>query len=445
MHLSRRYDVMKSCWEEEPAHRPSFNTLHSQMFEISGRYTPLPALDDEPSYSTPAIVVAGGSGHSTPRPRNGPIQHVSSVQPLPQYVPVPTGSSEVTVSDRKNSGVSLGSIQRSRDSLQPDKLSITFSVLSGGDVLGEGDESSRESSEGEEEDEEREVDMIAPELLDRFMPSLRMEQRSSIGDGTSTEDSSRPMLTLTSPSVSGMGNDLEDTLKYTQLPSSALSPGPFSTSTMTSRLSPCETQSCSSSQYGPSTVRSDDTPVPGVSSPSPDLTSKTSTIGDETLSIASNTPLAGAYHMHSTPVAGAGTGALSKTSTVDSVSPTGISDYSHTPNLVYSPHVNGSQCSGREHRTVNHDSSLTNGHPPGKANGDVIRTVQSSPPISSLSDHGGGPPAPSAEESPLNGVVLRDSVNNQMTSRDSRTSQTSFGLGLGDLSSDLLSAFDSWK
>ena len=436
---------MMSCWEEQPTCRPSFNVLQSQVFEISGRYTPLPTLDSKHNVSTSSpIIPARGSGHVTPSSRNGPIQHnaVSSVHAMPQYVAVSDGG---VSTDRKVSSTSLGLNRRmSRDSQQPDKLSITFSVLSG-EILGEGSEGSsgEHSSEDEEDDEEREVDMIEPDLLDRFMPSLRKEQES----GTSTEDSSRPVLTLTSPSASA---GFEDTLKYNRLPPrSGQSPGPLSISTMTSRLSPCETHSISSSQYGPSTVRSDETPVPGVSSPSPDLTSKTSTIGDETLSTASNPLLTSTYHnIHSTPLASGSTGALSKTSTLDSmstVSGIGTPDHSHTRNLVYSPHLNGSQFN-RSERVTNHDTTLTNGHTPGKMNSDITQTVQSPSLLANLSNHGDSATTLDSKDSPSNGIVLRDrGVDDKLTPRDSRTSRTSFGLGLGDLSSDLLSAFDNWK
>ena len=367
---------------------------------------------------------------------------------MPQYVAVSDGR---VSADRKNSGVSLGSSRRmSRDSQQPDKLSITFSVLSE-DVLGEGEEGSSDESNGEDEEEdEGDIDLMEPELLDRFMPSLRKEQQSSITGETSAEDSSRPVLTLTSPSSCGLEKDLEDTLKYNRLPPRAvLSPGPLSTSTITSRLSPCETHSISSSQYGPSTVRSDETPVPGVSSPSPDLTSKTSTIGDETLSTASNPLLTSTYHMHSTPMASGSTGALSKTSTLDSVSTasaTGTPDYTHTRNLVYTPHLNGSQSNRSEQRATNSDTVLTNGLTPGKVNGSVTQTIQSPMPLANLRNHGDSSMALQSKDSPSNGVMLRNKdVDDQLTLRDSRTSRTSFGLGLGDLSDDLLSAFDNWK
>ena len=377
--------------------------------------------------------------------------------PQPQYVPVvaPDDDDEVfgVPQDRKNSAASLAS-QRSKDSQQPEKLSITFSVLSG-DLLGEGGESSSES-EGEEGDE-KEIDVLEPELLDRFMPSLRREPMTggeTAAGGISTEAlTSKPLLTLTSPSVGAMHN-LEDTSRYRQLSNTALSPGPFSTSTMTSRLSPSET----SSQYGPSsTVRSDDTPVPPLSSPSPDLTSKTSTIGDETLSTASNPLLAGTYHSNMPS-----TGMLSKTSTLESVN-TAVSastaDYSHPTNLVYTPHLNGSQYNGTEHRNSTSTSGsvppLSNGHPPGpKANGDVInKSSIQSPPLqnsvmssSSLSDRTQQTALDSTSKEPTvnGGVVLREDVGDRQTSRDSQLSRTSFGLGLGDLSSDLLSTFDSF-
>ena len=303
---------MMSCWEEQPKRRPSFNVLHSQVFEISGRYTPLSTLDSKNNISAPSPVVpARSSGHVTPSSRNGPIQHnaMSSSQAMPQYVAVSDSA------DHKSSSTSLGLNRRmSKDSQQPDKLSITFSVLSG-EILGEGSEASSGEGNSEEEEEEqeyddegREVDIIEPDLIDRFMPSLRKERER----GASTEDSPRPVLTLTSPSASA---GFEDTLKYNRLPPrSVQSPGPLSISTMTSRLSPCETHSISSSQYGPSTVRSDETPVPGVSSPSPDLTSKTSTLGDETLSMhASNPLLNSTYHyIHSTPLASVVLGHLVK-------------------------------------------------------------------------------------------------------------------------------------
>ena len=453
--------MLRSCWEENPTLRPTFYALLTHIDDISGRFTPV--SDSGNSTPAPVKMSIGGSHsrQSTPGSRHEAVQHVTAAPiypPQPQYVPVvaPDDDDEVfgVPQDRKNSAASLAS-QRSKDSQQPEKLSITFSVLSG-DLLGEGGESSSES-EGEEGDE-KEIDVLEPELLDRFMPSLRREPMTggeTAAGGISTEAlTSKPVLTLTSPSVGAMHNNLEDTSRYRQLSNTALSPGPFSTSTMTSRLSPSET----SSQYGPSsTVRSDDTPVPPLSSPSPDLTSKTSTIGDETLSTASNPLLAGTYHSNMPS-----TGMLSKTSTLESVN-TAVSastaDYSHPTNLVYTPHLNGSQYNGTEHRNSTSTSGsvppLSNGHPPGpKANGDVInKSSIQSPPLqnsvmssSSLSDRTQQTALDSTSKEPTvnGGVVLREDVGDRQTSRDSQLSRTSFGLGLGDLSSDLLSTFDSF-
>ena len=44
-----------------------------------------------------------------------------------------------------------------------------------------------------------------------------------------------------------------------------------------------------------------------------------------------------------------------------------------------------------------------------------------------------------SKDATTNGGVLREGIGDRQTSRDSQLSQTSFGLGLGDLSSDLLS------
>ena len=424
--------------------RPTFDALQSQIDAISGRYTPVPISGS--GSSTPApVTMTVGSRQSTPDIRHEAIQHTSvPVLPQPQYVPIAAADDDDddevfgAPQDRKNSAVSLGS-RRSRDSLQPDKLSITFSVLSG-DMLEERGGSSSES-EGEGEKDAELIEVLAPELLDRFMPSLRRDQPGK-GEGvgrTSNEVLSKPVLTLTSPSV-GTVDHLEDTLRYHRLPNTALSPGPFSTSTLTSRLSPSET----SSQYGHSTVRSDETPVPPMSSPSPDLTSKTSTLGDETLSTASNPLLTSTYHMP-------GAGMLSKTSTMDSVN-TAVSasaDYNHPPNHVYTPHLNGSQYNGTEYQnsTSSGMSSLSNGHPPGKANGDVIKPTQS-PPLQNnnmMTSSSDSTAVLDSKDSTTNSVVLREGVGGRQTSRDSELSRTSFGLGLGDLSSDLLSAFDTWK
>ena len=457
--------MLRSCWQEQQMMRPTFYALLAHIDDVSGQFAPVTGSGN----STPApIKMTVGDIHSrqsssTPGSRHEALQHLMAPppQPQPQYVPVvaPDDDDDEVFGapqDRKNSAASLAS-QRSKDSQQPEKLSITFSVLSG-DMLGEGEASSSESEEGEEGNE-KDIEELEPELLDRFMPSLRRDQMSGGGGdevgGISTEAlTSKPVLTLTSPSVGAMHMvNLEDTSRYRQLPNTALSPGPFSTSTMISRLSPSET----SSQYGPSTVRSDDTPVPPLSSPSPDLTSKTSTIGDETLSTASNPLLAGTYHNAPS------TGMLSKTSTLESVN-TAMSasvDYNHPPNLIHMPHLNGSQYNGTEHRnntSSNSVSSLSNGHPPGsvpgpKANGDVINKSSisaQSPPLqnsvmSSPSDGTTVLPDSSGKDVTVNGgVVLREGIGDRQTSRDSQLSRTSFGLGLGDLSSDLLSTFDSF-
>lgn len=407
---------MKSCWHDKPEGRPSFDTLNSHVLGISERYTPIPVL---------------GSGHSTPAPSNEIVQH-SAVRSSPQYVPVSTSGNDdraVGVAQGwKASGTSPGSIHKSRDSLQPDKLSITFSVLSG-DQLGDGGGSSSDSNDEEERETEL-IDVLEPELLDRFMPSLRRIQETVPMRRLSNEVQGRPVLTLTSPS-GGASNNLEGTSTYSQFSNAGLSPGPRSPTTTAFHLSPSETHSCSSSQYGPSTVRSDETPVPTMSSPSPDLTSKTSTIGDETMSTISNPLLTGINDTSS------------KTSTMDSMS-TAVSasaaDYTYPPNLIFAPHLNGNG-----HRSNGSSPPLPNGHPPGKANGNVIEAIQSPPHhVSSQNQYHSDISATlDQKDSTENGVVLREGLSDRQASRDSRTSQISFGLGLGDLSSDLLSAFDT--
>ena len=434
-----RYEVLKSCWQEQPSDRLTFDGLQSHVDAISGRYTPIPV--PRSGQSTPASIPV--SRQCTPGIRREAIQHTIAPGPpqlQPQYVPVLTADRDEeevfgTPQNRKNSAESVGS-QKSRDSLMQEKLSITFSVLSE-DMLGEGGQGSSSESEGEGEGEEKDPEVIAPELLDRFMPSLKRDQLSG-GEsvvGTSTETlSNKPVLTLTSPSVGGAMANLEDTLRYHRLPNTARSPGPLSTSTMTSRLSPSET----SSQYGHSTVRSDETPVPPISSPSPDMISKASTIGDETLSTASNPLLAGpSYHLP-------GTGTLSKTSTLDSVN---ISvDSNHPSNLLFTPHLNGSQYNKTEHQSnpPSNGIALSNGHP--QANGDVIKPATQAPPIQNTSSSESTTVLDSKDSTPNGGVVLRkEGIGDRQTSRESQLSRTSFGLGLGDLSSDLLSAFDNWS
>ena len=131
---------------------------------------------------------------------------------------------------------------------------------------------------------------------------------------------------------------------------------------------------------------------------------------------------------------------------MSTVSGTGTPDYSNTRNLVYNPHLNGSQFNRSEQQVTNHDTVLTNGHTPGKVNSGVTQAVQSPSLLANLSIDGDSVMTLDSKDSPSNGIVLRDrAIDDKLTSRDSRTSRTSFGLGLGDLSSDLLSAFDNWK
>ena len=173
-----------------------------------------------------------------------------------------------------------------------------------------------------------------------------------------------------------------------------------------------------------------------TATPSPDLVSKTSTFGDETMSTASNSIIL--------PTATSSQANADTSSTLDleSVSTTVSIPYpsssSQTSGLHSLPGGGPDDLKPRERSPLMAEM---------RARGLGGNTLSLSPPgIPSKSTDSG---IRSDEEADTNIDATQDDVerdsNTHLPVSGARDSRTSFGLGISDLSSDLMSAFDSWS
>ncbi len=383
---------MESCWANKAEERPSFDYLYTRMEQIHEQLTMV--QDDSPS-STRLDQQLYSRENS----------QVSLNHPSHQSRRRRTGRNSFS----KNSpSVTRRSINSRVSAAGSEHLSLTFSVLSG-------DLSSVSSCEGEEGPEI--LSPLAESVVYQMMPSLlkddNEDERRYENEKRYVEHlpTSSPINLVTSFLDSNNDhNSIElEASKYAPIPSTFISPAPTTPSTVTTRLTPWETNSYTSSQFAPSTLRSDDsvsTQLAG-SSPSPDLISKSSTFGED---------------LNSNPRF-----SYISQSNADTVSKTSISE------------------------SV---SALTPG--PGMDNGHLQPSFNQSSNIHAQSN--GQPSVNGAsrtdEESEMNEVKNNgherkssDTKSPEKTFEKGQSNGDSarFSLGLNDLSSDLMATFDSWN
>ena len=371
---------MQACWEKNAESRPNFTCVHSRLEEFNEQLTLL--QNDSPS------SVDSLRPNPDPYSRENSHDQLNSEYSSLQSRRRRSGRSSYS----KNSpGIRRKSVQSRVSGAGSEHLSLTFSVLS--------DDLSSGSSSGNEEGPEG-LSPLPESVVYQMLPSLLKEDKLENSEDVKHLPTSSPMNLVSSyleTSDNKNSIELEDSSKYIPLQSTFISPAPATPSTITTRLTPCETTSYTSSQ-GPSTVRSDES-APLPPSPSPDLTSKSSTFGED---MSSNPRSSFISHSNADTV--------SKASVSDSV---GVA----TPGPDSHPSF-----------SVNSDPySQTNGH--GDMSGEQ--------PLM----NGGHPPERTDEVGDSNGVVNGYSREESLKSD---TNRASFNLGLGDLSSDLMATFDSW-
>lgn len=419
---------MEDCWNSKGENRPNFAVIYDQMEEINGRLaTPQSAYS---SYSTPNSNREEGPLSTFNNHTNrDQAQNMAGLD----YSPVPSSYQSRRRRSGRNSltkispAVNRRSTQSRVSGAGSEHLSLTFSVLSA-DLLGSG--SSSENEEGPEM-----LSPLAESVVFQMLPSLLKDDREDEPEQRRHLRPDSPLNLVSSLLEDSIGNrthEQEHSSKYAPLPSTFISPAALTPSTITTRLTPCETNSYTSSQFGPSTIRSDDsvsTPLP-TSSPSPDLTSKSSTFGEE-----SNPRYS--YISHSNA------DAVSKTSTTDSLGTSASAMYGYPASTtsqgsnLYNPpgHLNGG---GYSYNQSPHslEQSRTNGTDLDSMVPDLSIPNRTA---NEANDH---------SQTKANGLVdvnghsevVDDQEKTVMSTEESK--QTSFGLG--DLSSDLMATFDSW-
>ena len=425
--MMHRYTLMINCWRPRGEDRPNFTTVFSQLRDIYSKYTAFVDNQYGPPLNTPELNFStfGKNLHEEKPPtinidratRASSTGYRSGTFPG-QYRSgggYPRGSR-----DGEMPGRSPQSIRKGSQTL-PENLSLTFSVLSK-DVLS-----------GSESDTETEKSSQVMGFDLNLLPAL-FTKESTPGAGDATDSAMELMssvLRTTSTSTS-------------QQPSSSTAGDNLLFSSR-----PVETEL-----------------LPPTPSLSPDLTSKTSTVGDETISTASGNT---ATLPTEANINQANADTISKASTLDSLSTT-LSAHYCSPNLTSATH-NGTEDQKPRDRSplmVDHKARV-NGHStvsePGRASKSTdsgIRsdeeqdTVHVEPEANTTAngDNHNHTVAAESESMAVNGdhagVVRRSPVGKQEShlsevSRDSRTSQASFGLGISDLSSELMSTFELWS
>ena len=440
---------MSDCWRKRGEERPNFTTVLSRLEEMYSRYAAVQAMDDRFTPS-PQVRTSDDLSFST----FGKNLAVTQSQRSSAGTDAEVASAGGVVA-RRNRGPgggyhrsSQGSrASRHRDSQRDEKLSITFSVLSG-DVLGSGPVS---GSDSEGEDDPR---LSSTALILEPLPlSLAEEPLLEASDSSH----------LTTPSLLNPQSSYSETTPYLNLPSTFLSPHSDASALLTppakfgtGSSSTLQDVSSYPSHQGRSGERHEDsssTILPLTASPSPDIMSKTSTIGDETMSMTS-------FSVSAVPTSTSSqvnADTVSKTSTLDleSVSTTvsgPASQASHSLPGHYSNYngaTNEQKSRNRSPLLFDH-SPRTNGStslsPQGRASKSTDSGIRSD-------EEADGPPVMDAEGTSAqpNSAAFTSpkregnaDASQSATSRNSRTSQSSFGVGISDLSSEFMSAFDTW-
>ena len=439
---------MSDCWRKRAEERPNFTTVLGRLEEMYSRYAAIQAMDDHFSPS-PQARSSEDLNFSSTFGKNLAVTR-SSVGSNHEE-----GASGGVVARRsRGSGVHHRSSQgsrasRHRDSQRDEKLSLTFSVLSG-DVAG--------SSAMSGSDSEGEAD---PRLSST---ALNLDVLSSVLAEEPLLEASTSSSHLHTPTSSNQQSGYSATNPYLDLPSTFLTPHSDTSALTTPPAkfgadSPSTRQDTPSShQERPREIREDSssTILPPTTSPSPDMTSKTSTCGDETMSTTS-------FSVSAVPTSAssqANADTVSKTSTLDLES---VSTTVSVPASQASHSLPGhySNCNGStdEQKSRNRSPLLFDHHP--RTNGSASISPQGRASKSTDSgirsdDEVDGPPVMDAQRTSAQPnstaftsleVPKREhnaDSHQSGTSRDSRTSQASFGLGISDLSSDFMSAFDTW-
>ncbi len=373
---------MEACWANKAEQRPSFGYLHTRMEQI---YEQLAMVQDDSPLTT-RVDHQLYSRENSQASLNHPFSHQSRRRRNGRH------------SFSKNSpSIARRSINSRVSAAGSEHLSLTFSVLSA-------DLSSRSSSEGEEGPEM--LSPLAESVVYQMMPSLLRDENEDETRDIKDLPTSSPMNLVTSFLVSNNENSIElENSKYAPIPSTFISPAPTTPSTVTTRLTPWETNSYASSQFAPSTIRSDDSASTklAASSPSPDLISKSSTFGED---LSSNPRFSYISQSNADTV--------SKTSIDESISAsTPGMDHSY-PQPSPKPSV---------HSQNNGQSNINEINSPD-------RTNQISH-INGVEDTNGRESKSGDIKSPKKALSGEDS--------------TRFSLGLNDLSSDLMASFDNWN
>ncbi len=376
--LLRRYELMQTCWDNKAEQRPNFGYLHSRIEQINEQ---LAMVQDDSPLSTRVDQRLYSRENS-----QASLEHPSSRRKRSGRSGLPKNSPSIARRSINSRVSAAGS----------EHLSLTFSVLSG-------DLSSESSSE--EEGPEM-LSPLAESVVYQMIPSLLKDDPE---DDVKHLPTSSPMNLVNSFLDSSNKNSIELETSPTCIPSTFISPAPTTPSTVTTRLTHWETNSYTSSQFAPSTVRSDDSANSQhvTSSPSPDLTSKSSMFGEDT-----NSNPRFSYISHSN---------------ADTVSKASISESvgASTPGLDDCPQPSPIQKSNVH--------THSNGHP--NMNGAVSNhSLERTAKVADSSE---------VKTDDINGYEHSDNKSSVKPPTDG--DRTSFSLGLTDLSSDFMSTFDSWN
>ena len=426
--MSHRYTLMTNCWRTRGEERPNFTTVFSQLRDLHSKHAAFVDSQYDPSLHTPELNLSTfGKNLHEEKPPNINIDTASRAGSrgyrsgtFPGQYRRSEGGYPRGSRDGEMPGRSPQSIRKASQTL-PENLSLTFSVLS------------KDVMSGSESDTEKEKGSQVMGFDLNLLPAL-FTKESTPGAGDTTDSPMELMSSVLHTTSTSTG----------QQPSSSRA---GDNSLFSSR--PVETEL-----------------LPPTPSLSPDLTSKTSTVGDETISTASgNTatlPTEANFNQ-------ANADTISKASTLDSLSTT-LSAHYCSPGLTSNAH-NGTEDQKLRERSplmVDHKARV-NGHStvsePGRASKSTDSGIRSDEeqdtvhvePHTNVTANGDSSNRTVPVESEgiaVNGdhadVVRRNPVGKQQShlseiSRDSRTSQASFGLGISDLSSELMSTFESWS
>ncbi len=319
----------------------------------------------------------------------------------------------------------------SQNYLQPEKVSLTFSCLSS-DYLGGGGAATSES-EAEMDSEHPSRVATPPSRVATPPPLAQLEMPPLGGEFISAVPEHNPPTQATT-SFSNYPSD-----DYLGIPSTFLTPQHIDSGVAAKQantdLSPLLTSG------GTYRVSNESMRDSSSYSSNPTASTKASS-GDSTFTLLQRTPSPSPKSTEPTPAA------ITPTPTSHSVAtpnaPNGISNYP-----VAQP--NGVDSVRQSVSTYNPPNELGGGHPLAveRREGVVQDTAEGSlastrAETSNGSVRGHDKGTDSAVTMTTGGNVVRHDSHLSAASRDSRTSNTSFGLGLSDLSSDFMAAFEKW-